>query len=66
MEVLLERCAGLDVHKETVVVCARLMVGRRVEHVIEQFGTTTSELLRLLDWLLAQGCRHAAMEATGV
>lgn len=66
MEVLLERCAGLDVHKETVVACARLVVGRRVEHVIEQFGTTTSELLRLLDWLLAQGCPHAAMEATGV
>jgi transposase len=66
MEVLLERCAGLDVHKETVVACARLMVGRRVEHVIEQFGTTTSELLRPLDWLLAQGCGHAAMEATGV
>lgn len=66
MEVLLERCAGLDVHKETVVACARLMVGRRVESVIEQFGTTTSELLRLVEWLLAQGCRHAVLEATGV
>lgn len=66
MKVLLERCAGLDVHKETVVACARLMVGQRVKSVIEQFGTTTSELLRLGDWLLAQGCAHAAMEATGV
>jgi transposase len=66
MKVLLERCAGLDVHKETVVACARLMVGQRVKSVIEQFGTTTSELLRLGDWLLAQGCAHVAMEATGV
>ena len=66
MKVLLERCAGLDVHKETVVACARLMVGGRVKSVIEQFGTTTSELLRLVDWLLAQDCTHAALEATGV
>lgn len=66
MEILFKRCAGLDVHKETVVACARLMVGRGVKSVIEQFGTTTSELLRLLDWLLAQGCTHAALEATGV
>ena len=66
MKVLLKRCAGLDVHKETVVACARLMVRGRVEQVFEQFGTTTSELLRLSEWLLAQGCRHAALEATGV
>ncbi|MEA2601548.1 MAG: transposase [Acidobacteriota bacterium] len=55
MEILLKRCAGLDVHKETVVACARRMVGGRVEHALEQFGTTTSELLRLAEWLLAQG-----------
>jgi transposase len=66
MEILLQRCAGLDVQKETVVACARSMVGKGVKSVVEQFGTTTSELLRLLDWLLAQGCRHAALEATGV
>jgi hypothetical protein len=66
MKILFDRCAGLDVHKETVVACARLMVGRRVKSVIEQFGTTTSELLRLVDWLHDQGCTHAAMEATGV
>lgn len=66
MQILLKQCAGLDVHKETVVACARRMVGGRVEHVLEQFGTTTSELLRLAEWLLAQGCLHAALEATGV
>jgi transposase len=66
MEVLLERCAGLDVHKETVVACARWMDSGRVKSVVSRFGTTTSELLRLLEWLLAQGCTHAALEATGV
>lgn len=55
MKVLLQRCAGLDVHKETVVACARRMVGQRVEYVLEQCGTTKSELLRLAEWLHAQG-----------
>ena len=66
MQVLLKRCAGLDVHKETVVACARLMVRGRAKYLIEEFGTTTSELLRLVDWLIAQDCRYAALEATGV
>ncbi len=66
MKVLLKRCAGLDVHKETVVACARLMLHGRVKYVLEQFGTTTSELLRLLEWLQAQDCPHAVLEATGV
>lgn len=66
MEVLFERCAGLDVHKETVVACARWLEGGRVKSVVERFGTTTSELLRLLEWLQGQGCTHAALEATGV
>jgi hypothetical protein len=29
MEVMYERVAGLDVHKQTVVACVRLMVGRK-------------------------------------
>lgn len=66
MRVLFTHCAGLDVHKETVVACARLMVGSRVKSVTQQFGTTTSELLRLVDWLHEQGCTQAALEATGV
>jgi transposase len=66
MDVLFKRCAGLDVHKETVVGCARRMHGGRVEHVVAQFGTTTSELLRLLEWLQAQQVIHVALEATGV
>lgn len=65
MEVLYPRCAGLDVHKDSVVACARIAVGSAVEQSVETFGTTTTELLRLLDWLNERGCTQVAMEATG-
>ena len=66
MEVLHTRCAGLDVHKETVVACLRLAEGRHVEREVRTFGTTTRELLALLEWLTASRITHAAMESTGV
>jgi transposase len=66
MEVLHVRCAGLDVHKDTVVACARLVEGRSVEHRLRSFSTKTCGLLALSDWLVEQGCTHVAMEATGV
>ena len=67
MEQLIERCAGLDVHKETVAVCVRLpdAAGTRVQHV-RTFGTMTADLLTLRDWLTAQGVTQVAMESTGV
>jgi len=66
MEVLHSRCAGLDVHKATVVACARLVSEGEVAREIETFGTTTGDLLKLSDWLAARGCTHVAMEATGI
>ena len=66
MDVIYSHCAGLDVHKRTVVAC-RLSVadnGRKVK-AIQTFGTTTAELLRLSDWLTVGGCTHVAMESTG-
>ena len=66
MEVVHARCAGLDVHKDTVVACARLVKGRLVEQKVETFRTTSKELLRLSDWLTERGCTHVAMESTGV
>lgn len=67
MEILYPRCAGLDVHKESVSACV-LTPGAQAEpdKQIEQFGTTTGELRRLRDWLGANGVTHAAMESTGV
>jgi len=66
MEVLYSRCAGLDVHKQTVVACARVASGSTVHQDVRTFGTTTGELVALADWLTAHGCTHVAMESTGV
>ena len=66
MEVLHRRCAGLDVHKDSVVVCARIANGPEVEHHVATFATITSGLLALADWLEQFGVTHVAMEATGV
>jgi transposase len=66
MKVIHERCAGLDVHKETVVACVRVIEGTEVRREVRRFATTTRGLLELADWLRAAGCSHAAMESTGV
>ena len=66
MEVMHRRVAGLDVHKETVVACVRLMAGRKSTRECRTFATTTEALLGLLAWLTASRCTHVAMEATGV
>jgi transposase len=66
MEVIHERCAGLDVHKKTVVVCQmHTRAHGRKEQETRTFGTTTVELLAVLDWLAEWGCTHVAMESTG-
>jgi transposase len=66
MEVIHPRCAGADVHKESVVVCVRIAEGGKAEHHVRTFGTTTRELLELSDWLMSHGCTHVALESTGV
>jgi transposase len=66
MEVMYPRCAGLDVHKETVVACVRLVEGGKISHSVRTFATTTANLIELGEWLEANGCTHVAMEATGV
>jgi transposase len=66
MEVLHPCCAGLDVHKETVVACVRLSQGSSARREVRTFGTTTPQILRLLEWLQAKAVTHVALEATGV
>ena len=66
MELLHRRCCGLDVHKETVVACLRLVADGKVTTEVRTFQTITSDLLRLSEWLAANECTHVAMEATGV
>src|SRR4051794_23238153 len=66
MEVLHPRCAGLDVHNDSVVACVRLAEGGHVKRHVETFDTTTADLERLSAWLAGHGVTHVAMEATGV
>jgi transposase len=66
MQVLYTHCAGLDVHKKTVVACLITPDPRGGwQHETRTFGTMTRDLLALSDWLLAAGCTHVAMESTG-
>ena len=67
MQVVVERCAFLDVHRDTVMACARMPDGdggRREE--VAEFRTTTSQLLLLSDWLVERDVTLVGMEATGV
>ena len=66
MELVHPRCAGLDVHKQTVVACVRLASEGRVVTEVKTFKTTTAGLLALADFLAENGVTHVAMEATGV
>jgi transposase len=67
MDVLYRCCAGLDVHKKTVVACVRRIdAAGKVHQVVRTFGTMTCHLLALSDWLAEQGVEQVAMESTGV
>ena len=65
MEVLHPRCAGLDVHKDTLVARVRC-VSEPQAHKVRSFRTTTGGLLAPADWLEGHGSTAVAMEATGV
>jgi transposase len=66
MELVYTHCAGLDVHKKTVVACVRIPGpdGQPLKQT-RTFSTMTADLLALADWLLAHGVTHVAMESTG-
>src|SRR5919204_1338371 len=69
MQVVYERCCGLDVHKRSVVACL-IVPGpngqSQPSKQVKSFGTMTEELLQLSDWLLSYRVTHVAMESTGV
>lgn len=67
MDVIVDRCAGLDVHKKTVMATIRIPdgAGGRAQQTRE-FATFTGRLVELRDWLAAEGVTQVAMEATGV
>lgn len=67
MDVLFKRCAGLDVHSESIVACVLIEDENNVvTKEIETFGTLTKDLFHLLKWLEGHGVTHIAMESTGI
>jgi transposase len=67
MRIIYKRCCGLDVHKKVIVACLLVLEpDGEVRKEIRKFGTMTKDLLTLLDWLQQAGCKHVAMESTGV
>jgi transposase len=68
MDLVYARCAGLDVHKATVVGCVRVPGPRRGDRqtAIRTFATTLRGLEELTAWLTDHGVTHVAMESTGV
>lgn len=67
MEVVYERCCGIDVHKQTVVACRITPDAEgKTQKVIQTFSSMTGDLKALAQWLQSVGCTHVAMESTGV
>lgn len=62
MQILYERCCGLDVHKKTVTACVITPEGKE----IKTFGAMTEDIFSLVEWIKSKGCTHVAMESTGV
>jgi len=66
VEDVVEYCAGLDVHRDTVVATVRYPVGGRRSSTTKTFGTDTAELVALGDWLVSQAVTRVGLESTGV
>jgi transposase len=67
METIVRRCAGLDVHKATIVAAVRVINDDgEIETITQTFGTTAPDILQLNDWLSTFGVSIVGMESTGV
>ena len=67
MELIYQRCCGLDVHKRSTQACVRrLREDGSIPQETRTFGTMTRDILEMADWLAAEGVTHVAMESTGV
>ena len=67
MEAMVKRCAGLDVHQETIVACVlKGELDKKPKSEIRTFGTYTKDLEELHEWLLQEEVEQVAMESTGV
>ena len=67
MDAIIERCCGLDVHRDSIMAC--LLTGRadeKPEKQLRTFGTMPRDLHEMARWLRDNECTHVAMESTGV
>jgi transposase len=63
MEILHDRCCGLDVHKSSITACVLFEQKHKPQRHLQRFGCTTRDLLELVSWLKGFGVRHVAMES---
>ena len=67
MNDLLERCCGLDIHKDIIAACILDgAVGQKASSEIREFSTLIPGMQALKEWIISQNCRHVAMESTGI
>jgi len=66
MEELLDRCCGLDVHRDTIVACVMIGNGTQKRKQFKTFLTFTEDIRALADWLKALQVHHIAVESTGI
>jgi transposase len=66
MQVVYQRCCGLDIHKKLIVACLLIWTSQGMQKEIRTFSTMLDDLFRLRDWLKANECQVVAMESTGV
>jgi transposase len=66
LEVMYERCAGIDVHQRFVVVCLLVVEGGKRRQEVRTFCNETADLLALRAWLVQERCTHVGTESTGV
>ncbi len=62
MEIIHQRCCGMDIHKKSITVCCITLDGKETQ----TFGTMTDDILKLAEWIKSKCCTQAAMESTGV
>ncbi len=66
MEEILNKCCGLDVHRDTITACVMIGNGRQKQKHIKTFPTFTSDIQELANWLKEFKVYHVAVESTGI
>lgn len=66
MEEILDRCCGLDVHRDTITACVMIGNGPKKCKEIKTFSTFTCHIEELAKWLKSFGIKHVAVESTGI